>query len=268
MDLIPESAHAMSSISRRRFFVHSAHKTIGVSAGLAAWDYVPWISHLAQAEPAQKPLHVGLVSGSFEYQSDESLAAFQEFLEKDYPVRCLRAFAKSEESLAGLENLEPCDCLILFTRRLKIEGEPLEWVKRYATSGRPIIGLRTASHGFQNWLAMDKEVFGGDYQGHYGNNLKPEVAIVETARQHPILDGVTPFTSEGSLYKNPQISPDTTVLLTGTIPQHTEPVAWTRLYRGGRIFYTSLGHLGDFRQPSFLRLLVNALAWTTGRKLV
>ena len=31
-----------------------------------------------------------------------------------------------------------------------------------------IVALRTASHAFQNWLELDKEVWGGDYQGHYG----------------------------------------------------------------------------------------------------
>jgi type 1 glutamine amidotransferase len=43
-------------------------------------------------------------------------------------------------------------------------------------------------------------------------------------------------------------------------------VAWVRLHRGGRVFYTSLGHPDDFRQPSFLRLLVNAIFWTTRRE--
>lgn len=257
----------MVSLSRRRFFIHSAHKTIGVSAGLAAWEPGPWARGQLQAEQAEKHLQVCLVSGSLEYKSDDSLSAFQTFLEKDYPVRCSRAFATSEADLPGLENLDRCDCAILFTRRLTIDGNPLERIKRYAASGKPLIGLRTASHGFQNWLAMDKEVFGGDYRGHYGNALKPRIDAVESAREHPILAGFQPFTSGGSLYKNPQVAPDVMVLLTGTIPQHTEPVAWTRLHCGGKVFYTSLGHPDDFRQPSFLRLLVNALAWTTGRKL-
>lgn len=257
----------MSSISRRRFFVHSAHKTIGVSTGLAAWEYAPWMTGLSMAEETPRPLRLCLVSGSFEYKSDQSLSAFQEYLEKNYAVRCSRAFAPSEEQLPGLENLDESDCAVFFTRRLRIGGEPLERIRRYVQSGKPILGIRTASHGFQNWLAMDKEVFGGDYRGHYGNSLKPQIAIAEAAKGHPILEGVAPFTSGGSLYKNPQIASDATVLLAGSIPEHTEPVAWVRTNRGARVFYTSLGHVDDFQQPSFLRLLVNALAWSTGRKL-
>ena len=53
----------------------------------------------------------------------------------------------------------------------------------------------------------------------------------------------------------------TTLLLTGTIPDHTEPVAWTHDYKGARVFYTSLGHPDDFADPAFRTLLRNAILW-------
>jgi type 1 glutamine amidotransferase len=40
-----------------------------------------------------------------------------------------------------------------------------------------------------------------------------------------------------------------------------EPVAWTNTYGKSRIFYTSLGHADDFNDPSFVRLLSNAVEW-------
>ena len=57
-----------------------------------------------------------------------------------------------------------------------------------------------------------------------------------------------------------------TVLLTGTIRGHAEPVAWIRPHRGGRVFGTSLGELADFRRESFRRLLANAVHWTGNAK--
>lgn len=222
------------------------------------------------ADPPQQPkprvagkLNICLVSGSFEYKSDTSLAAFQKYLEENFPVACTRAFAKSEKEITGLENLDRCDVAIFFTRRLTIDGELLEPVKRFVKSGKPIIGLRTASHGFQNWLVMDKEVFGGDYQGHFGDKMACEVKIVEKQKNHPILAGCSEFRSNGSLYKNPNVAADVTVLLTGTIPGQSEPVAWTREKDGRRVFYASLGHPDDFKDDNFTRLLVNALAWVT-----
>jgi type 1 glutamine amidotransferase len=210
-------------------------------------------------------LKVCLVSGALEYKSDDSLTAFQKYLEEHCPVRCTRAFRKSDDDLPGLENLETCDVILLFTRRLTISGSQLERVKKYCLSGKPIVAVRTASHAFQNWLALDKEVLGGNYQGHYKEGPVTEVSLFAKAKGHPILDGVEPFRSVGSLYKNTDLAADAEVLLTGSIPGHTEPIAWTRIHKGGRVFYTSLGHPEDFRNVSFRRLLANALLWTANK---
>ena len=72
-------------------------------------------------------------------------------------------------------------------------------------------------------------------------------------------------TSAGSLYRNTPLQTNTTVLLTGAIPDHTEPVAWTHDYQGARVFYTSLGHEKDFEDAAFRRLLVNAIHWTLNK---
>jgi putative membrane-bound dehydrogenase-like protein len=213
----------------------------------------------------KRPLTVCLVSGSVEYQSDASLAAFQEYLEKKHGIRCTRAFRKADDDLPGLENLESCDVMLLFTRRLTISGEQLERVKKYCRAGKPVVAVRTASHAFQNWLALDKEVLGGNYKNHYPEGPPCQVQVVEKARDHPVLQGFTPYPSVASLYKNTGLAKDTEVLLMGSIPGHTEPLAWTRLHNGGRVFYTSLGHPRDFENESFRRLLTNALYWTTKR---
>jgi type 1 glutamine amidotransferase len=61
------------------------------------------------------------------------------------------------------------------------------------------------------------------------------------------------------------------VLLTGRAEgiAQPEPVAWTRTGPGGgRVFYTSLGHPGDFEVPAFRALLRNAIYWTAGMDAV
>src|SRR5262245_64133020 len=80
------------------------------------------------------PLKVCLVSGSLEYDSDGSLASFQKYLEENYPAKCTRAFRKSDTDLPGLENLDNCDVMLLFTRRLKLEGQQLDRIKKYCLS--------------------------------------------------------------------------------------------------------------------------------------
>jgi len=213
-------------------------------------------------------LKVALVSGSFEYKSDDSLALLQKHLEANYPVECVRIFAKAEKdtTFAGIENLEKCDVAIFFTRRLQIEGEALAAVRKFVESKKPIVGIRTASHGFQKWLEMDKVILGGDYQGHFGKGVA-DVNIVEKQKDHPILKGVAAFKTNGSLYKNPNVAADVVVLLQGSMGKESEPVAWTREKDGRRVFYTSLGHPDDFKDDNFTRLIVNGLAWATKTEL-
>jgi putative heme-binding domain-containing protein len=217
-----------------------------------------------RANKDKPKLKLALVSGSFEYKSDDSLTMLKKHLEASYPVECMLIAAKAEKdtTLAGIENLEKCDAAIFFTRRLQIEGESLETVKRFINSKKPIVGIRTASHGFQKWLEMDKEVLGGDYKGHFGAGVA-DVNIVEKQKDHPILKGVAAFKTNGSLYKNPSVASDVTVLLQGTMGKESEPVAWTREKDGRRVFYTSLGHPDDFKDGNFIRLIVNGLAWAT-----
>jgi len=249
------------SISRRRFIQDIASIGAGCAVGLGASG----VSSRLFAAPT-RPLKICLLSGSEEYKSNESLAAFQEFIEPKYPVQCSRAFWTSKTNLPGLQALETTDVMLLFTKRLELPDDQLDLVKKYCLAGRPIVGVRTASHAFQNWLELDREVFGGSYAGHYGAGPMTKVEVAKGATNHPVLKGIEPFESTSKLYKDPHNAEDTKLLLTGTIPEHTEPVAWTRDYRGGRVFYTSLGAPEDFAKKVFRQLLVNAIFWTANRE--
>ena len=45
-----------------------------------------------------------------------------------------------------------------------------------------------------------------------------------------------------------------------------EPVAWTNITSGGgRAFYTSLGHVDDFKLDQFTKMLTNAVYWVAGK---
>jgi len=214
------------------------------------------------ARSAPGPLKICLLSASEEYDSEKSLSDFQGFLESTYQVVCRRAFGKDKGGgLPGLEALTNTDLMIVFTRRVQLPPLQLEQIHKFISSGRPIIGLRTASHAFANYPEFDLDILGGGYKGHYTNS-QAEVRLVAGQAQHPVLAGVTPFTSR-KLYKNPALAAGVTVLLEGLVPGHREPVAWARESGGRRVFYTSLGTQEDFKEESFRRLLLNAVFWTT-----
>ena len=214
-------------------------------------------------------LRLTMLSGSFEYDSEDSLTVLRDYLRYHSPGIAATLIAyRSEGDDPSLQLLEEdTDVLLLFTRRLNTTGAELERFKQYCAAGKPIVGVRTASHAYQNWLAFDREVLGGSYDGHYGSGVTARIEIAAAAAGHPVLKGVEPFESQGSLYRNTPIADDTELLLTGRTPEHFEPVAWTRRHPGGgrgRIFYTSLGHQKDFWELDFLRLIDNAVNWVGG----
>jgi len=216
-----------------------------------------------------EPLQVSMVSGSWEYKSHESLSTYKKYLEDNYNVRVTLLKAPKRDDLPGLEALENCDVALFFTRRLEINGEQLERVKKYCLSGRPIVALRTASHGFQKWLEFDKLILGGNYSGHFGSGPTTAIKINPEAKGHPVLDGIVPIRSRASLYKTAPLADDCTLLMSGSTPwsSGSQPVMWTRVYKGARVLYTSLGAPQDFENATFRRLLANALFWAAKREL-
>ena len=204
----------------------------------------------AWTAPAQEaPLRVCLVSGSFEYDSDTALAMFKAYLEENFAAECVLLRADGWENLPGLEALDTCDTALFYTRRLEISGDQLDRV-----------AVRTASHGFQKWLAFDREVLGGNYKGHVGEGPSIETFLMPSGKRHPVFEGVEPFRSRYSLYRTKPVAKDADVLMTGSTPDSggRQPVAWTRVHNGGRVFYTALGGVGDFENRAFARMVANA----------
>jgi type 1 glutamine amidotransferase len=147
-------------------------------------------------------------------------------------------------------------------------------IKHYISSGKPVIGIRTASHAFalredvpgslSVWPEFDEEILGGNYQDHYGQLAEGcAVSIVPGMEQHPLLKGVDPegFISLSSLYKNrPLRSNNAQVLLLGTIPgQAPEPVLWLNKNKYGHSIYNSLGHVEDWENENFHNIMMNSV---------
>jgi type 1 glutamine amidotransferase len=212
---------------------------------------------------AADPVRIVLISGEPEYFSSNSLPAFAKLLETNYHFRCAYLERTDSNNIPGLEALEKADLAILFVRRMTLPEEQIGRVRKFLDSGKPLIGLRTASHAFENWKSWDHDVLGGNYHMHHGNQLRATARVIPGAREHPILRNVAAeFDTGGSLYKTSPLAEGATVLLMGSVDgQPPEPMAWTHNYKEARVFYTSLGHPNDFENPSFKNLVVNAVFW-------
>jgi type 1 glutamine amidotransferase len=215
------------------------------------------------------PLKVVMFAGSAEYNSKDSLEGLGKTLEQRFHCQCVvNAVEEKGTKLNGIEGLETADVAIFFTRRVNLSTDQLAKVKKFIASGKGVVGIRTASHGFQTWLEFDPEILGGSYNNHYGKDLPAEVTIDEKGKEHPVLAGVNPFTTSSKLYKNPKLAEDSTLLLRAKTETYGEPVAWVRDAKAGargRVFYTSLGAPKDFENAQFQQMIINAVRWTAAK---
>ena len=210
-----------------------------------------------------------------EYHAKETVPAFAKAeleTKLSWKPRIIQSDDKND--IPGLEALDNADLLVLYARRRTLPDEQLNHFKKYFDSGKPLVAVRTASHSFQNWLDFDKVVLGCNYGRHHGTGKEGEKTTIaptsDDARSHPILAGISfdaPWQTAASLYRVSPLLDGTTPLLTGKwrdVPE--EPVAWTNVHKGGRVFYTSLGHPDDFKDPNFRQLLTNGILWALDRR--
>ena len=237
---------------------------------------------------------VAFITAESEYRGNQRLPEFAHELLLTKNVNCEFALGKpimkgeGRHNIENLQIMKDADLAVFFIRRRALEPEKMEFIKDYVKSGKPVIGIRTASHAFDpkgnvpregggivaatgkvddylsNWTEFDEEILGGNYQGHHGHLKEGTVvSIVPGMSNHPLLKGVSDegFTSPNWLYQNsPLRSPNAQVLLLGTIPgQPSEPVFWTNTNKYGNVIYTSLGHWDDWEIESFKNAMLNSV---------
>jgi nicotinamidase-related amidase/type 1 glutamine amidotransferase len=229
-----------------------------------------------------RPLAVLAISED-EYKTERTLPEFVRDMVQDrlgVDVRILLGDAKPPHDLPGLAAaLENADLLLVSMRRRSLPAADLQAVRKFIAAGKPVVGIRTASHAFDArgelaggravWPEFGVEILGCNYTGHHDSKTKTTVMAVQESAKHPILTGVRlPLTGHGSLYKVSPLAKTATPLLTGSIPnQPVEPVAWVNGAGPSRVFYTSLGGPEDFQTAAFRRLLANAIAWALGQPI-
>jgi len=225
--------------------------------------------------------HLVVIQGEDEYKTAETLPRFAlEQLGKDFRVSFVWLDEKTQANFPGIEVVKDADVVLISARRHPVPAAELDILKQYVAAGKPIVGIRTASHAFHlrnkpapeglsDWPDLDATVWGGNYTNHHKHNLQSVIHSVELAAKHPILKGIPAkeFPGHGGLYQTSPLQPGAVELLRGRVEgvEQQEPVAWTFQRKdGGHSFYTSLGHPDDFSNPEFVSLLKNALIWAAG----
>ncbi len=228
-------------------------------------------------------IRLAMLIAEDEYETEESLPQFAaEQLGNHFSVTPIFGSESDRTSIPSMAAISDSDALLISVRRRPLQPQDLQIVREFVAQGKPVIGIRTASHAFSlrnaappaglaAWPEFDAEVFGGNYTNHYGNDLKCSVSLASGAASHPILRGLSfdNFSAGGSLYKTAPLAPGTRTLMFGKVAgEPDQPLAWTFVRGdGGRSFYTSLGHRDDFAQPQFVALLSGGIHWACNRPI-
>jgi type 1 glutamine amidotransferase len=146
-----------------------------------------------------------------------------------------------------------------------VEGAAREGLFSFVRDGGGYVGVHCASDVSTFVEETDEEyedLVGGAFLGH-PENAEFGVEIVD--RDHEITAGIEDF----SVYDEPydlRVSDDNRVLARMNHPDLGDvPVAWTRSYGDGRVFYLSLGHTDEaLEHPAVQELLVRGVRWATG----
>jgi Trehalose utilisation len=256
-----------------------------------------------------KGKHIVFIAGDHEYRGEETLPALARILAKHYGFKCTflvttdpkdGTIQPGSSHITGLEALETADLMVLFTRFQAFPDDQMQHIDDYLAAGKPVIGLRTATHGFNGLkgkFARYNEGYGGDdkewkdgfgeailgehWVGHYGRNHQQSSRLLLEKGQleHPILRGVKDVHTQCGGY-NAHPREGSIVLARGQIlngmkftdapdpSKEVLPVAWVRNYKAddsrSRVFATTHGASEDILNEGFRRMLVNAHLWCLG----
>jgi hypothetical protein len=224
-----------------------------------------------------KGKHIVLVAGDDEYRSEESMPMLAKMLSTHYGFKTTVLFPiepnsgdivpSYQNNIPGLEHLESADLMIMLIRFRELPDEQSKYIENFLKAGKPIIGLRTSTHGFAyqknktspyakwSWNGKEagweqgfgKRIFGETWINHHGNHGKEgSRALVDGVQQmndHPVLRGVNDIWVPEDVYGIKSLPAEAEVLIYGQSTAGMDdkaplmweksvmPIAWTKPYQ-------------------------------------
>jgi len=270
----------------------------------------PWVIYDGY-EGVGNSKHIVFVSGDEEYRSEEALPMLAKIMAVHHGFRCTVLFAidpetgvidpSAQTNIPGLHHLRNADMMVLMTRFRELPDEDMKHIVDHTNAGKPVLGLRTATHAFKYSRNKDspyaeyscdsksfeggygRQVLGETWVNHHGHHGRESTrgVINEANGSHPVLKGVENMWCPSDVYQVTELTGEPTVLvdgqvLTGMDPtdvpnpdKTTMPVAWVKNYTGetgntSRVFCSTMGSAVDLANEGIRRLIVNGCFWCMG----
>ena len=280
-------------------------------------DSPQWLTYPGGNGPG-KGRHIVLIAAEQEYRSEQSMPMLAKILSTHHGFDCTVLFAVNDKGevdptmpvypekgkeaefkthhIPGIEHLASADHVIFFARLLTLPLEERENIVKYIDSGKPIIAIRTANHGFHAGLPYKvngknvnwgNDVLGGTFMEHHGSYHGDSTRgmIVEEQKGHAILTGVTDIWGPSDVYRTYKVGgslPEGCTALVWGQPlmgrKHDDapnpqkeplPVAWFKNWqtsdgKTARVFHTTMGSAADMESAGLRRMIINAAYWGMG----
>ena len=216
-----------------------------------------WLQWKGNPEKAK----IVLISGDEEYRSEETLVQLAKILNVNHGFNCTVLFAQNpnypgivnpnyQNNIPGLVALTDADLMIILTRFRALPDVQMRYIDDYLKSGKPVLGMRTATHAFKFDMGPIKSSYAhyGNYykennvwQGgfgklilgekwiahHGGHGQQSTLGVVpKTSRDHPVFKGILPGSIWGATdvyaIRLPMVN-DALPLLLGQVTERNGP---------------------------------------------
>jgi len=237
----------------------------------------PWVVLEGKDGPG-KGKHIVLISGDQEYRSEEAIPQLAKILSERHGFKCTVLFTVDPKTgtvnptinnIPGLDALKTADLMVIFTRFLDLPDAQMKHVAEYLDAGKPVVGMRTATHAFnigggktyskygngsneKGWEGgFGKQVLGEKWVNHHGGHGSEGTRgrFAKDQEKNPILKGIKDgeiFGTTDVYTVNLPLTGDSKPLVLGEVTATLKPdsaavagkkndpmmpVAWTRTYK-------------------------------------
>lgn len=260
-------------------------------------------------EPKSEPVgRIVLVSGDEEYRSEEAMPMLGKILSQRHGFHCTVIFSLSTDGsyidpnnsagLHGLAALDDADLMIIGTRFRHPNEEEAKHMTKFLNDGKPVIGIRTATHAFNGngsfggeipFGQWGRRILGEQWVSHHGGHKTQGArGVIEDANaNHPILNAVDDVFAPSDVYGVIHLTDDDTILMRGAVTESLapdsknvagakndpmQPFAWLHTYEApngkqGQAFATTAGASVDLVNEGLRRMIVNAALFLTGHEV-
>jgi hypothetical protein len=166
-------------------------------------------------------------------------------------------YAEQDLDRLAAPGLDPYDLLVFYYTIGSISDVQKNGLLNWVASGKGYVGVHSAADSFRDCPEY-RAMVGGHFVTH-PRYRDYQVSVVDP--EHPITQGLTEFPIRDEQYIL-DYDPRVHVLASALHKGATMPVAWTKPWGHGRVFYLALGHDAPAcRQEMFGTLLQRGALW-------